>query len=231
MYPLRIERMGRVPYGPMLTLQLQRRDDVLAQISDDTLFLLEHDRVITSGRNANHENLLYDRNALEARGVALFQTGRGGDFTYHGPGQVVGYPIVQLRDGECDIKAYVYALEEIMIRTIADFGVVAERVEGLRGIWVGHEKIGAIGVRMARWITMHGFALNVDVDLHDFDLIVPCGIHGKGVCSLSQILGCPVAMHDVENRLIYHSAHVLHRSTYEAPASVLPEKMLSDIPE
>ncbi|MEE8410690.1 MAG: lipoyl(octanoyl) transferase LipB [Myxococcota bacterium] len=227
---LRVERMGRVGYGPMLALQEERHAEVCDGTRDDTLFLLEHEPVVTLGRNSGAGNILVSREQLSARGVELFETGRGGDVTYHGPGQIVGYPIVRLRDSERDIKRFVGLLEEIVIRTAHDFDVDAARVDGLRGIWVGDDKIGAVGVRIARWTTMHGFAFNVndadlDLDLALFDgfsLIVPCGLHGKGVTSLESQTGCPIELGTVNDRLAHHAASVFARRGIECPASPLP---------
>jgi lipoyl(octanoyl) transferase len=174
----------------------------------DTLLLLEHDPVLTLGRNARKENVLLPEDALRSRGFALFETGRGGDVTYHGPGQIVGYPILELPPGRRDVHRYVRDLEEVMIRACADQGVIATRVQGLTGAWVGDEKIGAIGVRLARWVTSHGFALNVSLDLAPFDLIVPCGIRGRGVTSLARLLGRPVAIEEVVSGLAAHFAAV-----------------------
>lgn len=223
MYPLRVERMGVVPYEPMLARQDARRSEILAGTADDTLFLLEHERVITAGRNAQDDNLLFDEIALEGEGIAVVRTGRGGDFTYHGPGQVVGYPVMLLRDGERDIQAYVTRLEALMIAVVADFGITAQRVPGLRGIWVGDAKIGAIGVRVVRWATTHGFALNVDVDLNDFSYIIPCGLKGRGVCSLSQLLGRQVTVEEVNARVVVHAAEQLGRAPYDAVPERFPE--------
>ena len=158
----------------------------------DHLLLLQHDPVFTLGRNARQENVLFPAEALRERGFDVFETGRGGDVTYHGPGQVVGYPIIDLSPDRRDVHRYVRDLEEVMMRTCADYGVEAGRVEGLTGAWVGRDKIGAIGVRIARWVTSHGFAFNVATDLSAFDLIVPCGIRGRGVTSLERLLGRPV---------------------------------------
>ena len=210
--PLRVERLGRVPYGPMLALQEARHAAVADGLADDTLFLLEHDPVITTGRNTGTQHVLVSQQALAARRVEFFATGRGGDVTYHGPGQLVGYPIVMLQPGEQDIRRYVRCLEDILIRTALDFGVTATRVEGLRGIWVGNDKLAAIGVRVARWTTSHGFALNVNTQLDDFNLIVPCGLYERGVTSLKKLRGAAIPMQAVEDRIAVHTAEVLGRA-------------------
>jgi lipoyl(octanoyl) transferase len=176
----------------------------------DTLLLLEHDPVFTMGRNAKLENVLFPAAVLQARGFEVFETGRGGDVTYHGPGQVVGYPILDLSHRK-DVHRYVRDLEEVMIRACADYGVLAQRVPGLSGTWVGDEKIGAIGVRIARWVTSHGFAFNVATDLSPFDLIVPCGIRSRGVTTLERLLGRPVEVAEVAERLAAHVAAVFDR--------------------
>jgi lipoyl(octanoyl) transferase len=139
---------------------------------------------------------------LAELGVEVHETGRGGDVTYHGPGQVVGYPIVDLKPDRCDVHAYVRDLEEVMIRAARSFGIEAGRVAGLTGIWVGADKLAAIGVRISRWITSHGFAFNVNTDLSHFNLIVPCGITDRGVTSLQRLLGHPVPTAEVEDALI-----------------------------
>ncbi len=197
-----------MPYAAALDLQAALVADRQAGRISDTLLLLEHDPVLTLGRNARRENVLLPEDALRARGIALVETGRGGDVTYHGPGQIVGYPIVELPPGRRDVHRYVRDLEEVMIRACADHGVVATRVQGLTGAWVRDEKIGAIGVRIARWVTSHGFALNVSVDLAPFDTIVPCGIRGRGVTSLERVLGRPVVADQVLSGLATHFAAV-----------------------
>lgn len=221
---LTVERMGRVPYAPMLALQQQRWAEVEAGNALDTLFLLEHEPVVTLGKNSGAGHVRVSEAELGRRGVALFQTGRGGDVTYHGPGQLVGYPILHLQQPERDIKRYVWRLEEVLIRVAADFGVCAERVEGLRGIWVGNNKVGAIGVRIARWTTLHGFALNVRKDLGNFGLIVPCGLHGKGVTSIGTLMGTDPPMALVQQRCIEHAAAVLERVATQAPPTSLPDR-------
>src|SRR5690606_37263386 len=150
----------------------------------DTLLLLEHPPVLTLGRGAKREHVLFSAEHLGARGVEVIETGRGGDVTYHGPGQLVGYPIVDLKPDRQDVRKYVSSLEETMIRMAAEHGLEAERVPGLNGAWVGDRKIGAVGGRIRKWVTMHGFAINGTTDLSHFQWIVPCGIQGRGVTSL-----------------------------------------------
>jgi lipoyl(octanoyl) transferase len=217
---LEVRPLGRVPYAEALDLQARLVTDRQAGRIADTLLLLEHDPVFTLGRNARKEHVLLAEDALRARGFALFEAGRGGDVTYHGPGQVVGYPIVELPPGRRDVHRYVRDLEEVMIRACADQGVVAERVPRLTGAWVGEEKIGAIGVRIARWVTSHGFALNVSLDLAPFDLIVPCGIRDRGVTSLERLLGHTVAVDEVVTSLANHFAAVFEADI--APGAVAP---------
>ena len=207
---LEVRCLGRVAYQAGLDLQA----DLVARRQQgtipDTLLLLEHDPVFTMGRNAKLENVLFPTEVLRARGFEVFETGRGGDVTFHGPGQVVGYPILDLSHRK-DVHRYVRDLEEVMIRTCADYAVEATRVPGLSGAWVGDAKIGAIGVRIARWVTSHGFAFNVTTDLAPFDLIVPCGIRSRGVTTLSQLLGRPTEPAEVARRLAFHLATVFER--------------------
>jgi lipoyl(octanoyl) transferase len=209
--PLVVTRLGRVSYARSLEIQAALVADRQARRVPDHLLLLEHDPVFTLGRNARRENVLFPAEALRAKGFEVFETGRGGDVTYHGPGQVVGYAILDLAPERCDVHRYVRDLEEVMIRTCAEYGVEAGRVEGLTGTWVGHDKIGAIGVRIARWVTSHGFAFNVASDLSAFDLIVPCGIRGRGVTSLERLLGRTVPLDEVMDRLAGHFATVFGR--------------------
>ncbi len=210
--PLLVSRwLGAVPYADGLALQAElvarRQGGEVA----DTLLLLEHPPVITLGRNARRENLLLTEDALRARGIELHETGRGGDVTYHGLGQLVAYPILDLSPDRQDVHRYVRDLEEVMVRTCADFGVAAGRIAGLTGAWVGNEKVGAIGVRIARWVTSHGLALNVTTDLATFGLIVPCGIRDHGVTSLARLLGRPVDTAAVASALAGHLADVFGR--------------------
>jgi lipoyl(octanoyl) transferase len=175
----------------------------------DLLLLLEHDPVITLGRRAQTDHILLAREALEARGIEVHETGRGGDVTYHGPGQLVAYPIVALPEGKRDVRRYVWTLEEAMIRMCRDHGVEAGRIDGLNGTWVGDDKIGAVGVRISRWVTMHGFAFNVSTELSAFDVIVPCGIRDHGVTSLAKVTGAPHALRDMATAAAHHLADLL----------------------
>ena len=215
MTTLDVRHLGRVAYQKGLDLQQELVTQRQQGQIPDTLLLLEHDPVFTMGRNAKLENVLFPAEVLQARGFEVFETGRGGDVTYHGPGQVVGYPILDLSHRK-DVHRYVRDLEEVMIRTCADYGVAASRVTGLSGTWVGDEKIGAIGVRIARWVTSHGFAFNVATDLSPFDLIVPCGIKSRGVTTLERLLGRPVEIAEVAERLAAHVAAVFDREIEKA---------------
>jgi lipoyl(octanoyl) transferase len=177
----------------------------------DQFLLLEHPPVITLGRGGDQANLLAGESNLRARGVRFYPTTRGGDITFHGPGQLVGYPIVHLGEGNRDVRKYVWQLEEVLIRTVAEYGIVAERIDGRRGIWVGNDKIAAIGVRIARWVTSHGFALNVNTDLSYFSLITPCGLHGTGVTSIQKLTGRYVELSEVMTHAARHFGEVFDR--------------------
>ena len=209
---LDVRKLGRLRYADGLDLQAKLVEERKASRIPDTLLLLEHDPVFTLGRNARRENVLWPEEALRERGFDVFEAGRGGDVTYHGPGQVVGYPIFDLSPDRRDVHRYVRDLEEVMVRVCADYGVTASRVAGLTGTWVGDEKIGAIGVRISHWVTSHGFALNVATDLSPFDLIVPCGIKGRGVTSLERLLGRSVPLAEVMDQLAGHVAAVFERA-------------------
>ena len=198
MSPLRWSYLGRVPYARACALQERLVEARRRGEAPDTLLLLEHPPVVTLGRTAHLENVLLDRGALSARGIELHEAGRGGDVTFHGPGQLIGYPVVGLRAARRDAHGYLRHLEEGLIRVAAAFGVTAGRVPGLTGVWVGREKLAAIGVRIGTgWITSHGFALNVGDDLSGFQTIVPCGIRDRGVTSLSRALGTPLSIEEV----------------------------------
>jgi lipoyl(octanoyl) transferase len=212
MRPLAVRRLGRIRYADGLALQEDLVRQRQAGSIPDTLLLLEHDPVFTLGRNARRDNVLLPEEALRARGFDVFEAGRGGDVTYHGPGQVVGYPILDLAPDRRDVHRYVRDLEEVMIRTCADYGIEAGRIAGLTGCWVGNEKVGAIGVRISRWVTSHGFALNVATDLQAFRLIVPCGIKERGVTGLSRLLRRDVPLDGVMDRLEAQMAAVFERT-------------------
>ena len=212
---LDIRRLGRVAYDEALELQRSLVEERRQGRIPDTLLLLEHPHVLTVGvrRSGGHSNILATRERLSELGVAVFDAGRGGDVTYHGPGQLVGYPIIDLRPDRQDVHRYVRDLEEVMIGTCATFDIPAERLAGYSGAWVHHparglEKIAAIGVRIARWVTSHGFALNVNTDLGFFRLIVPCGITDRGVTSLQVLTGTPVDMRHVEDAVVANFARV-----------------------
>jgi len=179
----------------------------------DRLLLLQHPPVITLGVNARsgREHIVATADRLVELGIDVHETGRGGDVTYHGPGQLVGYPILDLNPDRRDVHRYVRDIEEVLMRTARAFGVGATRVQGLTGVWVGDRKLAAIGVRISRWITSHGFAFNVSTNLSHFDLVVPCGLHGYGVTSLERLLGRTVPLADVEAAVIEHFADVFDR--------------------
>lgn len=172
------------------------------------LLLLEHNHVITLGRNAKRSNLLADKAFLTSKGVELVESNRGGDITYHGPGQIIGYPILRLKDFGLDVKQYVTKLEEVMARTCRDFGFNAHRIAGLTGTWVEGEKIGSIGVHIKRWITMHGFAFNVNTDLDFFKHIIPCGIPGKSMTSLRKLSGVEINMKTAGDKIAANFAAI-----------------------
>ena len=205
-----IRRLGVVPYADALEIQRGLVEDRRANRVGDLLLFVEHPHVLTLGvrGDGGRSHILAPPEMLHARGIEIYETGRGGDITYHGPGQLVGYPIVDLEPDRCDVHRYVRDLEDVLIRTAADYGVSARRIDGLTGVWVGDEKLAAIGVRISRWVTSHGFALNVTTDLDNFDLIVPCGIADRGVTSLSRLLSRPIDTRDVQDRVADHFVDV-----------------------
>jgi lipoate-protein ligase B len=196
-----VRRLGRVAYDRAWALQRELVAARQAGAARDTLLLLEHPPVITLGRSGESAHLLGTEAELERRGVSFVETDRGGDITFHGPGQIVGYAIVDLAGRGRDLHRYLRDLEAVLIRALAEFGIGAGRIEGLTGVWVGDAKVAAIGIRVSRWVTHHGFALNVDTDLSYFDLIVPCGIADRRVTSMEALLGGSVDRGDVEDAL------------------------------
>ena len=207
---LDVRRLGRIAYPDALALQRSLVEERRAGGIGDTLLLVEHPPVLTLGvrGDGGRGHILAAPEALATRGIEVFETGRGGDITYHGPGQIVGYPIIDLNPDRRDVHRYVRDLETVLIGAAGEYGVTAGRIEGLTGVWVGNEKLAAIGVRIARWITSHGFAFNVSTDLDHFSFIVPCGIADRGVTSLERLVGHPIDIAEVENRIIEHFANV-----------------------
>ena len=228
---LEIRRLGVVRYRDGLVLQRALVEEHRAGYVPDLLLLLQHPPVITLGvkGDGGRSHIVADASRLAQLGIEVSDTGRGGDVTYHGPGQMVGYPIIDLRPDRCDVHRYVRDLEEVMIRICADYRVTARRIDGLTGAWIGEDKIGAIGVRISRWITSHGFAFNVSTNLDHFSLIVPCGISNQGVTSLQRVAGRDISIGEVENAAVRSFCDVFERETNQtglrdgvAPAPVLP---------
>jgi lipoate-protein ligase B len=203
---LLVQRLGLVDYESALTIQKETELAVKSGIQPDTLLLLEHPHTLTIGRRGDKSSILLDREQLRARNVTLFETNRGGKVTYHGLGQVVGYPIVNLSPDREDVHRYVRDLEEVLIRTMSDFGIHAFRIEGLTGVHTERGKVAAIGVHIARWVTTHGFAVNVNTDLSYFDLIIAC--EGEPVTSMEVLLGRETELSAVEDRIVGHFADV-----------------------
>lgn len=220
---LHVHWLGSIDYTSAWEIQRslaqRRREGAIP----DTLLLLEHvPPVITLGRVSHPKHLLATREQLQHLGIELVETDRGGDITYHGPGQLVGYPVLDLRAHFRDVHLYLRRIEECLIATLRYFGVEAHRKEGLTGVWVGEEKIAAIGIKVSHWITAHGFALNVCPNLQHFDLIVPCGIHDKGVTSLQQLLQRAITPQQVAPTVVTAFAEVFSLQAVEAPAPVSP---------
>jgi lipoyl(octanoyl) transferase len=217
---LEIRRLGVVPYGEALALQRAAVEERRAGRVPDLLLLLQHPPVITLGvrGDGGRAHIVASPERLAAESIEIHETGRGGDVTYHGPGQIVGYPILDLRPDRCDVHRYVRDIEEVMIRVCADYGLNAGRIPGLTGTWIGNEKIGAIGIRISRWITSHGFAFNVHTNLDHFNFIVPCGIADRGVTSLGRALARDVSLSEVEDAFAYQFAAVFDRVPLGVPA-------------
>jgi lipoyl(octanoyl) transferase len=214
-----VRELGRMDYGAAFELQQQLVAERKQGQIGDQLLLLEHSHVITMGRNGHAENVLADEELLARAGVSYYPTDRGGDVTYHGPGQLVGYPILDLREWKRDVGAYVRAIEQVIIDTLAEFAIAADRIPKLTGVWVGERKIAAIGVHISRWVTSHGFALNVSTDLSYFHYIVPCGLT-KPVTSMDQ-LGARATVDEVSQVLAAHFGRI-----FECTVST-PERTLT----
>jgi len=212
-----VRRLGRIEYAAALAVQKETERAVLSGAQPDTLLLLEHPHVITVGRRADKTGILLPPEVLKARGVSVFETNRGGKLTYHGLGQVVGYPIINLSPDREDVHRYVRDLEGALVRTLNDFDIEAFTIKGLTGVHTRKGKVAAIGVHLARWVTTHGFALNVNTDLSFFDLIVAC--EGEPVTSMKELLGKEIDMQMVEDRVALRFAEVFALNIKEAPAS------------
>lgn len=213
---MEVARLGVVPYAAALELQAEFVRGRRAGEIEDRLLLLQHPHVITLGTSSHEENILVDDEQRSLLGIELFQTGRGGDVTYHGPGQLVGYPIFDLKPDRCDLHRYVRDIEEALIIALRELDITGDRKPGLTGVWVGNEKIAAIGVRVSSgWITSHGFALNATTDLAFFDAIVPCGIREHGVTSIARTLGRNIEMSTVEDAVTRSFALVFARETVD----------------
>ena len=209
MRTLSIQDLGKdQAYADVLALQEQTHAERCIGTVPDTFYLLEHRRVYTLGRSAEANHILYSDETLQQTGIERVETSRGGDVTYHGPGQLVGYPIIHLGEAVLRVIEYVTALEECLIRALATFGIEAGRDPRNRGVWVGNDKVAAIGIRVARSVTMHGFALNVNTRMADYCGIVSCGLQDAGVTSMSKLLGKPVDMQEVKQAVISSFKHV-----------------------
>ncbi len=222
---MRWMNLGVVPYGQALDLQHQLVDQRKRGEGDDTLLLLQHPPVITLGRRADETNITASQEFLAQHGIEVFKVERGGDVTYHGPGQLVGYPILDLRNFKLDVGWYVGSLAQVFVRTLADLGVASEYRADLPGVWVGDEKILAIGARIENWITYHGFAFNVNPNMQHWQYIIPCGIPDKGVASLARILQREISVDEVVPLVVRHFADVfgVEMEDVKQPALSVPK--------
>jgi len=209
-----ILNLDAVPYEEALALQKKLVTMRSQGTIYDTLILLEHPPVVTVTRKATLKNILASPDELQEKGISLCQTNRGGDITYHGPGQIVGYPIMDLKDHGKDLHKYIRSIEEMIIRLLMDYGIAAHRDKANPGVWIENDKIAAVGIAVkSSWTTMHGFSFNVNPDLNHYSLIVPCGIATKGITSLSKLLGTPIGVEEVREKLIHHYAEVFKLRT------------------
>jgi len=203
---LQFQDLGSAPYQQTWDMQKKIQSQRINNEIDDTVLLVEHEPVYTFGKNANENHLLQNY----PEDVKVFHIERGGDITFHGPGQLVGYPIIDLHNYKMSISWYMRSLEAVIINTLNHYGIAAEHKKGLTGVWVKEEKIAALGVRISRWVTMHGFALNVNTELHYYDGIIPCGIFEYGVTSMKNLLGTAIKMDEVKKLLIKEFNMVFH---------------------
>jgi lipoate-protein ligase B len=224
----RVVDLGLIPYRAALSLQKRDVERLQRGDGEEVLYLLEHPHVITLGRNASGDAIRADRRDIARRGVEVARTDRGGNATYHGPGQLVGYPLLRLEPGRRDIRRYVDDMEDMLIRTVADFGIAGKRHSSHRGVWVAERKIASVGIRISRWVTCHGFALNVSTDLSHFSLINPCGIEGCIMTSMERELSRAVDMASVRQAVARHFSEVYDRSVIWERAEALVEGRGSD---
>jgi lipoate-protein ligase B len=228
-----VENLGRRNYGEVLELQREMAKERIAGTRPDTLLLVEHEPVVTLGRSSKGAHLLADNRLLASRGVELFEIERGGDVTFHGPGQLVGYPIVDLTQHKQDLHWYLRQLEQVLIDSLGEFGLQGSRVEKYTGVWVADRKIASIGVHARSWVTWHGFALNVSTDLSYFDLIVPCGIPGVQMTSIEREVGTAVSLPRVAEVVARRFAAGFERiqavsaSRFPLPAAHIPTSRAS----
>lgn len=202
--------LGFVDYKKTWDFQKELLNERKNNLIDDTLLLLEHPHTYTLGKTANKNNLIGSEDFLSKKSISIFEIDRGGDITYHGPGQLVGYPIINLTDWQQDTHKYLRALEEAIIKTIAEFGITGERNDKFTGVWINERKIAAIGIKVSRWITMHGFALNCNTDLSFYDGIIPCGIKDKAVTSIEKEIGQKISMNDLKEKFVKHFVEVFN---------------------
>jgi len=225
MRTIRLVNLDTVPYADGLALQHRIVEARKRGALNDVLLLLEHPPVFTLGRNARESNILAARELLQQMGIDVFRVERGGDVTYHGPGQLVGYPILDLHNFRLDVGWFVRSMEEMLLRALADFGIRGRRIEKLVGVWLdtpnGEAKIVQIGARIEQWVTYHGFAVNVDPNLAHFDLIVPCGIGDKAVTSMTRVLNQPIEMRTVRARVAARFAEVFNVELIEVTRTEL----------
>jgi len=208
--------LGFIAYDKAWDMQKEVFEKRVKNEIEDQFFLLEHPHTYTLGKTANRANLVGTKEFLEKNGISVFDIDRGGDITYHGPGQIVGYPIIDLKNWKQDTHIYLRSLEEVIIRTCTDYQLQTERNEKFTGVWIEDRKIAAIGIKVSRWVTMHGFAFNINTDLSMFDGIIPCGIKEKDVTSLSKELGREVDIQEVKQKLVQHFQNVFGYTNYKS---------------
>ncbi len=202
MVSARVIQAGQLDYQVAWDFQRKIHQERVAGRCPDTLVLTEHPHTYTIGKSGDGSNLVTDENELKQQGITVYRIDRGGDITYHGPGQIIGYPILDLHDYYLDIHRFLRELEEVIILTLADYGITAGRVKGLTGVWVENAKVAAIGIKVSRWVTMHGFAFNLNTDLKYFGHIVPCGITDRPVTSMQLLLGRKLDISEVSEKLV-----------------------------